>query len=229
MSFLIGLSILSNTGAIHKRSLSGEAVRILSLLEGIPIDENSMVKGEQGRPFLPGREIDFNIAHSGNLTAVSLVKGGNLRTGCDLERIRMRPRAQEIAEEYFSVSERNYLFSRGALDETRFYEIWTLKECFLKLRGLSVFDMAAAPSFISDGGPGKEKFIYGAAAPREISFWLYELSEGEGERYMLAAAVEGAQQAQPDIRWFSQSSLACKMTAEIKAAPSPTETVSAKR
>ena len=228
MSFYIGLSILSNKEAQGKSFFSAEARRILSLFDGRPIDENSIAREEQGRPFFPDSEIDFNIAHSGALSAVSFVRGRKLRTGCDVERIRKRPGTADIAEKFFSASERNYLFSRGSFDETRFYEIWTLKECFLKLRGLSVFDMAAAPSFIIDDGCG-ERLAFCATVPLALSFRLYELSGCAGEHYMLAAAIEGAQQTQPAIQWFSQSSLACKMTAEIKAAPKPAETVSPKR
>ena len=227
MSFYVGLSILPDGATGHKRLLSAEARRILSLFEGTSIDENCIVREEQGRPFLPGREIDFSIAHSGALTAVSFVRGGNLRTGCDVERIIRRPGAAGIAEEFFTASERKYIFPQGRFDETRFYGIWTLKESYLKLRGLSVFDMAACPSFINDEGSNAAPFTFGAAVSQALSFRLYELSDGAGERYMLATAVEG--QAQPTIRWFSQSSLACRMSAEIKAAPNPAETVSPKR
>jgi len=229
MSYYLGLSILSNKGAGQKKLTSTEAWRILSQLEGRSIGEKEIRREIQGRPFLPGRELDFNIAHSGALTAVSLVRGINLRTGCDVERIRPRIKAEGIAENYFSSSEKDYLFTEGRFDETRFYEIWTLKECFLKLRGLSVFDMAASPSFISDGSSCKGHFAFSAAVSSPLSFRLYELSDGKGERYMLATVLEGAAETPPVIRWFSQSALVCKMIAEIKAAPNPAETVSPKR
>jgi phosphopantetheinyl transferase len=230
----IGLSILSNTEAARKsgrkKLLSAEARRILSLLAGEPVDENSIAKSDQGRPFFPGREVDFNIAHSGSVAAVSFVKGAALRTGCDIELVRPRPGAQEIAKTFFSAAERNYLYQHGKFNESRFYEIWTLKECYLKLRGLSVFDMPDCPSFIND--EGKRAFcasllcpLSRTVLPGALSFRLYELSGGGDERYILATAIEGTEQSPPEIRWFSQSSLACKMTAEIKAALNPAETV----
>jgi phosphopantetheinyl transferase len=236
MQYYIGLSILStiyDTGAaqgrMERQRLRTEARRTLSLLEGRLLEKNDIAREAQGRPFFPGREVDFNIAHSGVLTAVSYVKGKNLRTGCDVERVRPRTGAREIAEEFFSAPEKNYVFPQGNFDEAKFYEIWTLKECFLKLQGLSVFDMAACPSFIS----GVENaFAFGAAVSLPLSFCLYELSGGADEpapvRYMLATALEGKQQQPPEIRWFSHLSLACKKTAEIKAAPNPAETVSPK-
>jgi hypothetical protein len=238
MSYYIGLSILStiydtgaaqaiggsHRGGMKRQRFRSEARRILSLLEGRLLEKNEIASEAQGRPFFPGRKaVDFNIAHSGVLTAVSHVKGGNLRTGCDVERVRPRAGAGKIAEEFFSAPEKNYIFPQGGFNEARFYQIWTLKECFLKLRGLSVFDMTACPSFISDNGA----FAFGAAAPSPLSFCLYELSGGT-ERYILAAALEGMEQQPPEIRWFSHLSLACKKTAEINAAPNPAETVSPK-
>jgi len=228
MPYYIGLSILSTTihiGGVQRKKelkkLSAEARRILSLLEDRPLEEPA--REARGRPFFPGSEADFSIAHSAALTAVSYTRGKNLRTGCDVERIRPRAGAGEIAEDFFSAPEKNYIFPKGGLDEARFYEIWTLKECFLKLRGLSVFDMAACPSFIDE-----DAFAFAAEVPSPLSFCLYELSDGTGGRYMLATALEGTEPVQPQIRWFSQLSLACKKTAEIKAALSPAETVSPK-
>ena len=243
MSYYLGLSILStiyDTGAAygfassHRRGIERqrfriEARRILSLLEGRLLEENDIVREAQGRPFLPDCETDFNIAHSGLLTAVSHVKDGNLRTGCDVERVRPRARARQIAEEFFSAPEKDYVSPQGGFDEARFYEIWTLKECFLKLRGLSVFDMPACPSFISvEGADASCAFTFGATVFSPLSFYLYELSGRTGERYMLATALEGVEQQPPEIRWFSHLSLTCKKTAEIKAAPNPAETVSPK-
>jgi phosphopantetheinyl transferase len=234
MSYYLNLSILSNNHNNHQKRAnrrklqSAEARRILSLCEGRPVKEDDIAKDAAGRPFFHDHEghgdTDFSISHSGSLAAVSLVKGKNLRTGCDVELVRPRPKAKEITEVFFSVFEREYIESQGRFDGTRFYQIWTLKECFLKLRGLSVFDMACAPSFIS----GKDSFSFGAAVPVPLFFNLYELSCGGGEDYMLATAFEGTEEEQPEIRWFSQDSFDCKSIAKIKAALNPAETVSPK-
>jgi len=232
MSYYLALSILSSSSRREERRklLSAEARRMLSLLEGSPIEENDLAREALGRPFFSGGGPDFSIAHSGALAAVSHARGG--RTGCDIEMIRPRPGAREIAKDFFSAAEQNYLFSGGGFDEARFYQIWTLKECFLKLRGLSVFDMAASPSFIRDDGKGREQaktevlqepqiscqFAFTEAVSSPLSFYLYELSGGDGQCYMLATAIEGTEQQRPQIQWFSQVSLACKMIAEIKAA-----------
>jgi len=228
MSYYINLSILSNDQkdtdrAERQKNLSVEARRILSVCEGRPITEDDIAREAAGRPFFLNHDTDFSISHSGFLTAVSLVKGKNLRTGCDVELIRPRAKAREIAEEFFSAPERDYVEAEGHFNETRFYEIWTLKECFLKLRGLSVFDMTNAPSFIS----GEGAYTFGAVSSSAVSFNLYELTGSGYEHYMLATAIEGTEYKH-EIRWFSQASLDCKSIAKIKAAPNPAETVSPK-
>ena len=208
-SYYLGLSLLSN-----KRQKSAEGRRILSLLElsldGRPLEENDIIKEnniiieENGRPYFSDRHSDFNISHSGNMTAVSLVRGENLRTGCDVQLLRPRSNIRGIAEGFFSAAEREYIFSsQKTQNETeKFFRIWVLKECYLKLRGLSVFDMQKAPSFIGEAG----RFAFNSAVSSPLSFYLYELA-GPGKRYMLASAAEGALETQPGIRWFSQPEL----------------------
>jgi phosphopantetheinyl transferase len=222
MSYYINLSICHGIyNNLHRserqKNLSAEARRILSMSEGRPITEDDIAREQTGRPFFRSREgkdpdTDFSVSHSGALTAVSLVRGKNLRTSCDVERVRPRTGAQEIADFFFTAPERDYIASGGRFDETRFYEIWTLKECFLKLRGLSVFDISSTPSFISGTEPA---FDLTGVSP--VMFNLYELTGCE--RYMLAVAIEpqpgGAGIGQPEIRWFSQDFLACKSIANI--------------
>jgi len=227
MSYYINLSFLSNKPENRQKReerrklLSAEARRILSLREGV---SQSEIKEEAGgRPFLPGSNMDFSISHSGNLAAVSVIREKNMRAGCDVELVRPRSKAKEIAETIFSAGEKEYIEAQGRFDGTRFYQIWTLKECFLKLKGLSVFDMKGAPSFIS----GKGSFAFDGIVSFPLSFNLFELTDGGGEQYILAAAITGTE-AQPEIRWFSQESLDCKSIANIKAAPSPAQTVSPK-
>ena len=204
--------------------MSAEGRRILSLFADRPLQENDITRDENGRPYFPDRNADFNISHSGFVCAVSFVSGSNLRTGCDIELVRPRVNMPEIAERYFSPDERNFIFFGDGECNVRFFTVWTIKECYLKLRGLSVFDMPKAPSFISDKG----QLVFDGAVSSPFSFYVYELLGPFCEKYLLSAAIEGDSQPMPEIRWFSQSFLSVRSIAEIKAAPSPTETVSPK-
>jgi hypothetical protein len=212
--FNIGLALLSRNIS-QKKALSTEGKRILSLLEGRDIADHEIAREEGGRPFFKDRHSDFNISHSGDMAAVSIIKRGGLYTGCDIQLIKNRTNTIEIAKKFFSVSECNYILQNENKNcKTRFFEIWTLKECYLKLRGLSVFDMAKGGSFISETDGA---FIFGAAASSPLSFYLYSLNGGSKNQYMLAVAVEGAEVPEPSIHWFSQSTLSCSLVAKIEA------------
>jgi phosphopantetheinyl transferase (holo-ACP synthase) len=222
MSYYLNLSVLSNKHdnprkAARQRLLSAEARHILSRYKGRPIAEEDIAREAAGRPFFPDNGMDFSISHSGSLAAVSLVNGGgkNPRTGCDVELVRPRARALAIAEEFFTAPEREYIESGGSFDITRFYQIWTLKECFLKLRGLSVFNMPGAPSFVFGEDPSQFALGGMAADFGQVSFSLYELSGSTDERYILATAIAGAEAKQPEIRWFSHEALDCRCTAKF--------------
>jgi len=202
----------------------------LSLMTGRSLNENDIMLEEKGRPYFPGGKEDFNVSHSGALTAVSLVSGEKLRVGCDVELVKPRPGISRIAEEFFPAQERDYVIA-SEKSQTAFFEVWTLKECYLKLRGLTVFDMKNAPSFVCEKN-GNFHFAFNAASDTPLTFYLYELKGASGDWYILAAAIEGTELLRPEIRWFSQSTLSSQSTlpvrsiAEIKAAESPAETVS---
>ena len=228
--FSIGLSLMSSNsqkGRYRKDLFSAEWRRILSLMTGRSLNESDIMLQKEGRPYFPNGKEDFNVSHSGALTAVSFVSGEKLRTGCDVELVKPRPGTIRIAEEFFTAQEKDYVISASQKQNSQaaFFEVWTLKECYLKLKGLTVFDMKKAPSFIC----GKDgDFAFNAAIDAPLSFYLYELKGASGEWFILAAAVEGNARFHPEIRWFSQFDLHARSIAEINAATSPAETVSPK-
>jgi 4'-phosphopantetheinyl transferase len=197
-TFNIGLSLLSSKKP-SRAEQSAEGRRILSLFEKRPLLENDILKNENGRPYFPGVNADFNISHSQNMVAVSHIPGNGVHTACDIQFVKPRINTIQIAEKYFSDSENEYITNKK-----RFFEIWTLKECFLKLYGFSVFDMKSAPSFIYEGIFSDRCF---SASSFSLSFSLYELGDCNENQYMFAICIEGAGHSDPEIKWFSKSSL----------------------
>ncbi len=243
MLFYIGLSRLSNLAGLRGTELLHlEGRRILSRLDGnAPLPE--ILTEPSGRPFFADRHADFSISHSRKTAAVSWLSASGEealspplpRTGCDIQYINPRKNYRGIAESFFSGQERQYIGSaQDAEDErNRFYKIWTLKECFLKMRGLTVFDIERAPSF----QPGKDGGLSAAypqhsaeEEPSEISFFLFHASGGT-ESYALAASLELPRTSaapvpiQPEIRWFSSERLKLTRNEQINAVVSPVHTV----
>jgi len=207
-TFNIGLSLLSSKKP-SRFEQSCEGRQILSLLEDRPLLEKDIQKNENGRPYFPYGNVDFSISHSRNMVAVSYVSGKNIHTACDIQFVKPRKSTMQIAENFFTDSEKEYILR----NEKRFFEIWTLKECFLKLYGFSVFDMKNVPSFIFEGSLSDKQLSISLSQP--FTFFLYELGDCSENQYILAVCVEGEEQHAPEIKWFSQVFLPCGNIAKI--------------
>ncbi|MDR1030508.1 MAG: 4'-phosphopantetheinyl transferase superfamily protein, partial [Treponema sp.] len=136
-------------------SLHREGRRILSLLTHEPVDQ--LIDREPGgRPYFIDHRGDFNISHTGRMVAVtytqvrSTLSGLPLRTGCDIEHLHPRGNLETIASRFFTVEEHAYI-AGGTSEQvrtTRFYQLWVIKECFLKTLGLGLGFIHHTPSFI---------------------------------------------------------------------------------
>ena len=216
-SFYIGLSRLSTPTAGPQAALSAtahsaEGRRILRLLDG----DHPIVIEPGGRPRFQDTHADFSISHSRDMAAAAWrsnrgsggtpAPGGLRRVGCDIQYADNRKRRAEISRRFFSPPEQEYIAAAGEAGIRRFYHIWVLKEAALKLRGLSVVEMAAAPSF----GVGVMRSDGAGTAPLPLDCFLYELASESGELYLLAAVCEpgcSGKTPDPEFRWFSESKL----------------------
>jgi 4'-phosphopantetheinyl transferase len=110
--------------------------------------------GAHGKPALVGQEGDeglrFNLAHCQGRAIYAVTRGREV--GVDIEALRPMPDALDLAERFFSETERRTL--RGLLPEQvpeGFFNAWTRKEAFVKAVGsglaypLSSFDVTLAP------------------------------------------------------------------------------------
>ena len=86
---------------------------------------------EYGKPFLSGTyAFHFNISHSGSWVAFAI---SDSPIGVDVEEGLFYD--EELAINYFTSDEQAYVFSDEEGRRERFYEIWTLKESFIKQLG----------------------------------------------------------------------------------------------
>jgi hypothetical protein len=193
------------------------------------VKEASLVREAGGRPYFTDRGGDFNISHSKRAVAVTLI-GGEYRTGCDIQYMSPRRDFRGISGRFFHPPEQDYIAAGKSNEEMsrRFYALWTLKESFLKLRGLSIAEISGAPVFFP-GTPVRDSA--GRTTVNSPVFFLGEFAERNGERYMAAAALESwpvgrtGKFPQPVVRWFSEETLPLISMAEIKAELSPAKTV----
>jgi 4'-phosphopantetheinyl transferase len=125
----------------YRRSQHRAPLRaLLSVYLGCPADKVILTEGEHGRPELAApsnRPLQFNWSHSGNKAIIAIAHG--IAPGIDIERVRPRPRALDLAERFFHPDEVAALASLdGAEREYRFLQLWTGKEAVLKALGRGV-------------------------------------------------------------------------------------------
>jgi 4'-phosphopantetheinyl transferase len=138
-------------------------------------------EGAQGKPFLDapaaGRTLQFSLSHSGEVALVAVSLGRAV--GVDVEEVRPRVDLDGFADRYFSPRERDALARVPSGNRLRaFFEIWTLKEAYLKacgdglLRELDAFDVTvgdAQPRLLAvRDRPGDEaRWTLGGLHPRQ--------------------------------------------------------------
>ncbi|WP_349947761.1 4'-phosphopantetheinyl transferase superfamily protein [Lacrimispora sp. BS-2] len=94
-----------------------------------------ILQGEHGKPYLKDfPDIHYNISHTDGMVACAI---GDRQLGIDVERI--RPFRQNILKKVFSDAERHRMEEISEEDRSQyFFQIWTLKESYLKATGLGI-------------------------------------------------------------------------------------------
>lgn len=122
------------------RMLIGEILIRTMIFEKLSIRNEHIAfeKNEYGKPYLKEHpKFNFNISHSGDFVVCAI---DNKPIGIDIEKIK-HIEYKEIAESFFSSSEFEYIGKADSeIELNKFYEIWTLKESYIKCcgQGLSI-------------------------------------------------------------------------------------------
>lgn len=120
------------------RSLLGELLIRTVAINRLRIDNNSLTfdKNQFGKPFLKGYpKFHFNISHSGDYVVCAI---SNSLIGIDIEKINQID-YEAIAKDFFSSPEYLYITQNDKHNNLKkFYNIWTLKESFIKCCGIGL-------------------------------------------------------------------------------------------
>lgn len=123
---------------------------LVSSYLGIDPADVAFAYGPQGKPFVLGSELSFNVSHSGGCAVYAFARG--VEVGVDVELLEHSRYDDGVAERFFSPHEVATL--EAVAPETRpdaFLRCWTRKEAFIKARGeglslpLHEFDVEFAP------------------------------------------------------------------------------------
>lgn len=127
-----------------------------------------------GKPFLPGSSVHFNIAHSGKWVVCAL---DTMEVGIDVEH--HRDLGTRIAERFFAGPEKSSLqgLSPGPISQKAFFDIWTLKESYVKAIGLGMRCPLDAFACFPDPDIGIVFHPFDSSLPRK-SFGILDIESG---------------------------------------------------
>lgn len=118
------------------RSLGAEFLLMNACRDfGLSYRSASVQTDENGKPFLAGEKVFFNLSHSGEETMCVM---SDAPVGCDVEKIE-RPNL-DLAKRFFSKEETAEILEEAdeQMQKESFYRFWTLKESYVKCRGLGL-------------------------------------------------------------------------------------------
>ncbi|MEZ5197351.1 MAG: 4'-phosphopantetheinyl transferase superfamily protein [Bacteroidales bacterium] len=161
--------------SVYQRSLLGEllARKAIGSKTGIKIADINIQKSEKGKPYQMNiSNCYFNISHSGEWVVVGI---SEKETGIDVEHLKKINFG--IAERFFSPAENQDLnLLTGTEKSSYFFELWTLKESYLKLLGKGLTKSLSSFSILKNGSSfnlweGKQKIS-------NVFFKQYFLADG---------------------------------------------------
>ncbi|MEP7118785.1 MAG: 4'-phosphopantetheinyl transferase superfamily protein, partial [Acidobacteriota bacterium] len=115
--------------------------RTLSLYGPTRAADWGFVTNLHGCPFVEPAQagtppLRFNLSHTSGLVALAVARG--VPVGVDVERV-TREVSLAIADRHFAAAEVRDLHARPSADQARaFFDYWTLKEAYIKARGLGL-------------------------------------------------------------------------------------------
>ena len=160
------------------------------------------VNNQWGRPDIDPThglgDLRFNLSHTDGLIAVALARG---ELGVDVEDTWRRSHTDQIAEHFFAPAEVQALRALPAdRQHGRFFELWTLKEAYIKARGMGLaISLHAFAYALDDAAIG---LTIDPSLGDEASGWQLFL-RAPTERHQLALALRfpGGASAQVQLRW----------------------------
>jgi 4'-phosphopantetheinyl transferase len=161
----------------------------------------TFVTNDFGRPEIGNQhpqagKISFNISHTKQVILLGITCGRDL--GVDVENLRDRVSLLDIAERYFAPAEVETLCALPAgQQQQRFFEYWTLKESYIKARGMG---LAIALDQFSFRFP-QDRHIELSIDPRQLDtavrwrFWQLWLRD----QYLAAVCAQRTQRESPRL------------------------------
>lgn len=171
--------------------LCGRALLRAVLSTWAPVERRAwrFAPNPHGRPGIasPDSPLHFNLSHTRGMVVLAL--GCDPWVGVDVERLDRSVRPLEVADRFFSPVEVDGLRSLPAeRHRDRFLALWTLKEAYIKARGMGLALPLRDFSFSPDASPPSVRFE--PSLGDDESRWRFERVDlDSGHRVAVAAKV----------------------------------------
>lgn len=143
------------------------------------------------------RKIEFNVSHAGGLVVLAVAHERAL--GVDVENVRSQRAAVEIADRFFAPEELQALHALPKAEQPqRFFEYWTLKESYVKARGMGLSIALDRFAFLMEDRAQIRLTIDRRLGdnPERWAFWQFEPAPG----YLLALCVARSDDVASSLR-----------------------------
>lgn len=189
---------------------------ILSRYAAVRPEDWRFSDGPRGRPAIAAPPtapaLEFNISHSADLVLLGVTSGRAL--GIDTESIAARAADIEGLDRYFAPEESAALLALPPGERRRrFFELWTLKESYIKARGMGLAIALDAFRFELTGERGLALHMRPdlGDSPGEWRLWQLAL---RGD-YLAAVCAARGEDASPRITVREVVPLACEKVVDV--------------
>jgi 4'-phosphopantetheinyl transferase len=189
---------------------------VLSRYAAVRPQDWTFSAGPRGRPTIsaprPAAALEFNISHSADLVMLGVTSGRAL--GIDAESIEAREADIAGLDRYFAPEESAALLAlHPAARRRRFFELWTLKESYIKARGLGLAIALDAFRFELPGERGLTLHMRPELGDSPEGWRLWQLAPRGG--YLAAICAARGEQAAPRITVREIVPLACEKSVDV--------------
>ncbi len=186
----------------RRRALLTRALVRTTLSRYAPVDPQAwrFEREEHERPVIAaptGTRLCFNLSHTRELVACAVTLDAHI--GVDIEREEQHPDLADLAREVFSAPELLAFRKLGEPERReRFYAIWTLKESYLKARGLGLGLSPRSLEFDLDT-PGCVRARFAADARDDPSHWWFARMRADAVHPLALAARRSSAPARVSV------------------------------
>lgn len=187
----------------HSSLVTRALVRtVLSRYADVPPGDWRFVANQYGRPEISEphgeRSLRFNLSHTAGLVVCLVSRGRDV--GVDVEDRTRDGNLLDVADRFFSPFEVRALRALPPEEQMdRFFLYWTLKESYIKARGMGLAISLSAFSFDVDSPESGIRILFEPGLVDDPGRWQFS-AMSYGRRHAIAAGVESTREVKLVLR-----------------------------